>query len=170
MLIQYHPGMIIGDGGGGADGSYDSSTKSLNVSEVDKDRMWYVTQRIANATNLGVGSPIARYPSDDGFCTLGFPEGLSFTGRLYSAAGVTVTLTVETTNDPTLGYWIPCTELFTLNNGVDVNTSIISSNQDLYFGLDITRRPANLYYRIPIAVAGVGNNAVILDLLQFAGV
>jgi hypothetical protein len=141
------------------------SVLTYNVSEVDKDRNFYAPERIADVTTLAIGDPTARYPSDNGFSMVGFPRGLSITGKLTGGAGVTVTATVEATNN--LEYWVDVTEMFTQGDG-DTPASLTVTAGILTFAIAITQMPRFLYYRIPITIAGGTDNAVILDLLRFA--
>jgi hypothetical protein len=159
-----HTPLIIGNGADGADGAYSPSTLALNVSEVDKDRFWYVPERIADVADLAIGDPSARYPSVNGFSMLGFPRGLSLTGKLTAGAGVTVTAIVEATNN--LEYWVDVTKLFTQGDGT-APTSLTVTTGILTFAIAITQLPRFLYYRVPITIAGGTDNAVILDLLRF---
>jgi hypothetical protein len=159
-----HTPLIIGDGADGANGAYSPSTLSLNVSEIDKDRLWYVPERIANVTSLAIGAPSARYPSDNGFSMVGFPRGLSLTGKLTGGAGVTVTAMVEATNN--LEYWVDVTKLFTKGDGT-APASLTVTAGILTFAIAITQLPRFLYYRVPITIVGGIDNAVIMDLLRF---
>jgi hypothetical protein len=155
---------IVGNGSGGVDAAYDSSTDALNVVEVC---------RLSDVGDPLVDGPIAvgvyNYPGASGFLAYDF-DRFSVQGNVDAPAGCTVDIRVFASNDPSATYLTDVTNTALASDGTTQNATIqVLPGTNVNIGFEI-RDASYAIYVINVTVAGVDADNVSLWLYRKAQV